>query len=86
MLDTEVMRPRNKDKAAMASPGAKFVYLYAEELFSVRRKEFFPLSKAAHLLGPFKDNLSHESDGLILQVSPECSAGRLEGQAVLCVR
>ena len=68
MIDTEVIRPRNKDKQAMASPSAKFVYLYGEELFSVRRKEFFPLDKAGHLLGAFKDNLSHESDGLILQV------------------
>lgn len=43
-------------------------YEYHTELFSVRRKEFWPLQKAKSLLQNFIPTLSHESDGLIFQV------------------
>lgn len=46
-----------------------FRYNYNEELFSVRRKEFWPLRNAAKVIQQFIPNLCHESDGLILQPS-----------------
>lgn len=52
----------------MASSKAKFVYLYDEEPFRVRQKDFWPLSQADKVLHKFIPALSHESDGLILQV------------------
>ena len=42
-------------------------YEYGSELFSIRRKEFFPLFMARSLLQDFIPSLSHESDGLIFQ-------------------
>jgi len=42
-------------------------YVYHEEPFSVRRKGFFPLHQSHDVL-KFIETLSHESDGLILQV------------------
>ncbi len=42
-------------------------YLYRDEAFSVRRKEFFPLHQAQAFLDKFIPKLCHESDGLILQ-------------------
>ena len=44
-------------------------YEYSAELFSVRRKEFWPLWNAKSLLQNFIPTLSHESDGLIFQVA-----------------
>ena len=52
----------------MERPGAKFTYLYNQEPFHVRLKEFWPLTAARKVLASFIQNLSHESDGLILQV------------------
>lgn len=42
-------------------------YDYRSELFSVRRKEFWQLSRMANLLERFIPSLSHEADGLIFQ-------------------
>lgn len=39
----------------------------AQELFRVRRKEFWPLPRADKLLNKFIPNLCHEADGLIFQ-------------------
>jgi mRNA-capping enzyme len=39
-----------------------------DEPFSVRRKEFYPMHRARKLINEFIPSLSHESDGLILQV------------------
>lgn len=46
----------------------RFLYDWAWEPFSVRRKDFWPLDKARSLLDKFIPQLCHESDGLILQV------------------
>ena len=43
-------------------------YDYSGEPFSVRRKDFYPLHLARKLITNFIPTLSHESDGLILQV------------------
>ncbi len=43
-------------------------YKYQEEPFSVRRKDFWPLCHANKVLQMISQ-LSHEADGLILQVS-----------------
>ena len=52
-------------------------YEYHTELFSIRRKEFWPLLKAKSLLQNFIPTLSHESDGLIFQV-PESGAAQFQ--------
>lgn len=44
-------------------------YEYDRELFSVRQKQFWPLCSAKKLLQELIPTLSHESDGLIFQVS-----------------
>ena len=46
----------------------KTAYKYEQEELSVRQKGFWILPKARELLERFIPNLSHESDGLILQV------------------
>ena len=68
LIKPQVMQPRSKETHDMAQPGAKFVYLYDQEPFRVRQKEFWPLPAARKVLAKFISNLSHESDGLILQV------------------
>lgn len=70
MIETQVMIPRSKEKKAMLDKAAKFVYLYGEEPFHMRRKEFWPLPQARKLLEDFIPKLSHEADGLILQARP----------------
>lgn len=43
-------------------------YLYQDEAFSARRKDFWPLVEARRLLDNFiPEQVLHESDGLILQ-------------------
>ena len=76
MLIEELMKVRRKERALMAERDAKSGargayparYTYAEEPFSIRRKEFWPLSRMEYLLSSFIPTLSHESDGLIFQV------------------
>ena len=48
----------------------KVPYKYDQEALSVRRKGFWALPKAQDLLDDFIPKLSHECDGLILQVTP----------------
>ena len=73
-IEKFVMQPRGMEKAAIEAkpdPGKKRYpvrYDYGSELFSVRRKGFFPLLAMAKLLDEFIPGLSHESDGLIFQV------------------
>lgn len=43
-------------------------YLYDDEPFRVRKKEFYPLYYARKLIDKLIPELSHEADGLILQV------------------
>ena len=78
MLDKEVFEPRRADRAetertresGTVSSGLR--YDYASELFSVRRKEFWPLFRCRSLLQKFIPTLCHETDGLIFQVAPLC--------------
>ena len=75
MLEREVMEPRRAERAeaerarvsARASTGLR--YDYASELFSVRRKDFWPLFHARTVLEKLIPTLCHESDGLIFQVN-----------------
>ncbi|GJP59202.1 hypothetical protein CLOP_g9484 [Closterium sp. NIES-67] len=65
-IEREVVAPRRID-ATMND-----LYDYSQEDFKVRRKDFYMLSAVGKLLHNFIPKLSHESDGLILQVkSPE---------------
>ncbi|KAL5205607.1 hypothetical protein ABZP36_033816 [Zizania latifolia] len=68
LLEDEIIRPLNHDKGQFDS-GVKGSpsYRYDMELFSVRRKDFWPLSAVNKILKEFIPNLCHESDGLILQ-------------------
>ena len=51
-----------------SKPPENFLYRYELESFGLRRKEFWPLDKSNTLLKDFIPKLTHESDGLILQV------------------
>jgi mRNA-capping enzyme len=68
-----VVKPRRKERDLMDKDrqmGTQHYparYDYRAELFSVRRKEFWPLPQVSSLLTSFIPNLSHESDGLIFQ-------------------
>lgn len=73
-MEEAVIRPRRKEREAIerdvhtgkqAYPAR---YDYRSEAFSVRRKEFWPLSRMSSLLNSFIPALSHEADGLIFQV------------------
>jgi mRNA-capping enzyme len=73
LLEKEVFEPRRADRAdtdrARAAGGAAGLrYDYAGELFSARRKDFWPLFRCRSLLEKFIPTLCHETDGLILQV------------------
>lgn len=70
------MKPRGLERDAMLKDLSKppqhrrmpAHYLYQEEAFSARRKEFWPLMEAKSLLDHFiPTKVCHESDGLILQ-------------------
>ena len=75
MLEREVMEPRRAERSeaerartsARASTGLR--YDYASELFSARRKDFWPLFHARTVLEKLIPTLCHESDGLIFQVN-----------------
>ncbi|KAF8072474.1 Rngtt [Scenedesmus sp. PABB004] len=68
IIDREVERPRKQEvEFYRKHPVPTFLYDWGLELFSVRRKEFWPLYKARKLLSAFIPGLCHESDGLILQ-------------------
>ncbi len=69
--ERQVMAERDAQPAAAAGAGKDAYpirYYYGAEPFSVRRKEFWPLTAMQKLLTSFIPNLSHESDGLIFQV------------------
>ena len=67
MLGDLVVEPRQRERRLIDAGRWTLPYRYGAEPFAVRRKEFFPLARAAHLLDSFIPALSHESDGLILQ-------------------
>ncbi|EIE27392.1 hypothetical protein COCSUDRAFT_34803 [Coccomyxa subellipsoidea C-169] len=68
-MEEKVMRPRRKERDGIRDPKIPYPvrYDYGSELFSVRRKEFWPLSRMSTLLDQFIPSLPHEADGLIFQ-------------------
>jgi mRNA-capping enzyme len=62
LLNSEVIEPRKYFFSKLHSN-----YDLDRELFSVRLKNFYPLSSTKFLLENFIPNLCHESDGLIFQ-------------------
>lgn len=60
----------------------------AQEAFHVRRKDFWPLTKAHKLIHDFIPNLCHEADGLIFQGAQArvcvCMCGGDRGGCVWC--
>ena len=82
MIDSMVVVPRNSERDMMLKDLAKHPrqrrmhthYLYQEELFSMRRKQFWPILMADNIMNVFiPERVSHEADGLILQpwIGPE---------------
>ena len=76
ILDQQVERPRDIERAQIARESRlerrhrqHCEYDYGKEAFSIRRKNFWPLTQVRKLLDTFIPGLSHESDGLIFQVS-----------------
>ena len=74
LIEEHVMKPRVKERLEMERDlhnklrKLPFIYLYGEEPFRIRRKDFWPLPLTGKLLQDFIPGLSHESDGLIFQV------------------
>ena len=50
MIDQYVIQPRSAEKAAIMSRRVQSRYDYSDELFGVRRKDFWPLSMTPYLL------------------------------------
>lgn len=74
-----MINPRRAEKAQIEKAlhekkPTKIAYKYDLEGLGVRRKGFWPLPVARQLLDTFIPNLSHECDGLILQVSISITA------------
>ena len=70
MIANELVAPRDAERMAGLKKGVEFFYDYAaevHELFSVRRKDFWPVVKSRHVLTKFIKGLGHECDGVILQ-------------------
>ena len=71
-----VVLPRNLEREVMNRDMAKPLpqqrfknhYVYQQEPFSMRRKQFWPIDRAEYLMNTFiPEKVSHEADGLILQ-------------------
>ena len=75
MIEDMVVKPRNcerevmnRDLARLPQPRMRTHYMYQQEPFSVRRKEFWPVQMAEQIMNVFiPERVSHEADGLILQ-------------------
>ena len=76
MIDMAVVLPRNAERDAMLKDLSRpqkqrrmqSHYLYPDEPFSVRKKEFWRLDQAENLMNTFiPQKVLHEADGLILQ-------------------
>jgi len=50
LLEQYVINPRSAEKAAIVGRRLASRYDYGDELFGIRRKDFWPLSKAPYLL------------------------------------
>ncbi|KAL5710471.1 mRNA guanylyltransferase [Ranunculus cassubicifolius] len=62
-LEKEVIEPRNQERSSAPPQN----YQFDMEPFRVRRKEYWPLSRASKLVDDLIPKLSHPSDGLIFQ-------------------
>lgn len=62
MIRRDIVQPRTVEASCCQE-----WYSYDQELFRVRRKDFWPLSQTENLLRKFIPQLSHEADGLIFQ-------------------
>mmetsp|Transcript_29727 Transcript_29727/g.57159 ORF Transcript_29727/g.57159 Transcript_29727/m.57159 type:complete len:723 (-) Transcript_29727:314-2482(-) len=73
IIERDIVQPRKALQMKMDSvpPGSKGKYLFAQEPFRVRRKGFWPLAYARKVLTDFKQQLTHESDGLIFQAAQD---------------
>ncbi|KAL3142910.1 hypothetical protein ABBQ38_003198 [Trebouxia sp. C0009 RCD-2024] len=76
LIEDMVVLPRNMEREVMNKDMAKPPhqqrfrnhYLYQQEPFSMRRKQFWPIDRAEYLMNTFiPEKVSHEADGLILQ-------------------
>ncbi|GBF98986.1 mRNA-capping enzyme [Raphidocelis subcapitata] len=70
LIEREVAAPRGEEArwmCALPAGRAPLVYLYQEEPYGFRRKDFYQLHRGEKLLREFIPRLCHESDGLILQ-------------------
>ena len=75
MIEDMVVKPRNyerevmnRDLSRLPQPRMRTHYMYQQEPFSVRRKEFWPVQMAEHIVNVFiPERVSHEADGLIFQ-------------------
>ena len=76
LIEDMVVKPRNLEREVMNRDMAKpahqrkvaIHYLYEQEPFRMRRKEFWPISMADYLMKKFiPESVCHEADGLILQ-------------------
>jgi len=65
----EVTEPREYERRLIADRRVAYPrrYDYGAELFSVRRKDFWPLHRVDSVFKNFIPALEHENDGLILQ-------------------
>lgn len=71
LIESEVIVPRNLEKHKIQTGQWQYHYQYDKEAFHVRRKEFWPLTKAKSLIDKFIPQLSHEADGLIFQATQD---------------
>jgi hypothetical protein len=79
MLDQYVIEPRSAEKAAIMARKVSSRYDYSDELFGVRRKEFWPLSMTPYLL--YKVGRQHRwrqaSEVLVRFSNKRCSSSIL---------
>ncbi|EFN54818.1 hypothetical protein CHLNCDRAFT_24090 [Chlorella variabilis] len=67
LIQRFVVEPRQLERHKITSKQWQYPYQYEKEAFHVRRKDFWPLTKAHKLIHEFIPNLCHEADGLIFQ-------------------
>ncbi|PSC72146.1 mRNA-capping enzyme isoform X1 [Micractinium conductrix] len=67
LIQKSVIEPRQLERRKIDTRQWGYPYEYHKEAFHVRRKEFWPLTKAHSLIHKFIPQLCHEADGLIFQ-------------------
>jgi hypothetical protein len=66
LIQSHVVHPRN---LFLVDAGKSASYNFSKEPFSIRQKDFFPLSGTEGTIRTFIPKLTHECDGLIFQPS-----------------